>query len=325
MERGLAALLLAAACGAAGAQAISDGPRIPSLPEAAFERIDQALRDRVATADSADAHFVRGLQATMDPGARVAGYAEAWRRQPAEMLFLASFADACMVRAVPAWPDCAAADPVSRWAARDADNAVPRVLLAERARQRGDLPGMREQLGHAADLKRFDAYRARGGPTVWRVLAGVPAVAREPETPFAATALGGLRADVATTEATLLCQNGAPGVAPEVGSSCKRLARAMADHADSYAARLVGLALAWSWAADEAERRRLAAERDRLTASSLECGNARLALIEGLNRDAVSRDAARRAEAGALEDALTLDEPAACARLIARARTAKFL
>ena len=327
MNRRLPALLAAVACGAALAQTavVSDGPRPPSLPEAAFEKIDQALRDRVATADSADAHFVRGLQATMDPGARVAGYAEAWRRRPAELLFLSSFADACMVRAIPAWPECASDDPVSRWAARDADNAVPRVLLAERARQRGDLPGMREQLAYAAGLGRFDSYRPRGGPAVYRVLASVPTVAREPETPFAASALGAMRADVATTEATLLCQNGGPGVGPEVADACRRLARAMAERADTYAGRLVGLALAWSWAGGDDDRRRLAAERDRVTAASLECNNARLAMIEGLNRDAASRDAARRAEAGTLEDAAALDEPATCAKLVARAKAARLL
>ncbi|MEO8487814.1 MAG: hypothetical protein ABI585_15920 [Betaproteobacteria bacterium] len=327
MRSRLFALLVAAACGSALAQTatLPDGPRVPSLPEASFERIDEAMRDRVATSDSADALFVRGLQATMDPGARVASYAEAWRRQPAELLFLASFADACMVRAVPAWPDCAAVDPVSRWAARDADNAVPRVLLAERARQRGDLPGMREQLGYAADLARFVSYRPRGGPAVWRVLSGIPAVAREPEAPFAAAALGSMRADVATTEATQLCQNGAPGVGVEVAEPCKRLARAMADHADTFGARLIGLALAWSWAGDDAERRRLAAERDRVTAASLACGEARLAWIERLNRDAASRDAARRAEAASLDDAATLDEPAACARWVARTKAANLI
>ena len=317
--------LLALACGAALAQTpVPDGPRTPSLPEAAFERIDAALRDRVASADSPDAHFVRGLQATMDPGARIAGYAEAWRQQPSNLLYLSSFADACMVRALPAWPECAATDPVSRWAARDADNAVPRVLLAERARQRGDLPGMREQLAHAAEMRRFDSYRPRGAQAVWRVLAAVPAVAREPETPFAATALGAMRADVATTEAALLCQNGSPGVGPEVAAACRGLARSMAERADTYAARLVGLALAWSWAADDAERRRLVGERDRVTAASLECGSARLAMIEALNRDAASRDASRRTEAGLLEDAGPLDEPAACARLVARAKAAKL-
>jgi len=304
---------------------VPDGPRPPSLPEAAFEKIDQSLRERVANADSAEAHFVRGLQATMDPGARVAGYAEAWRRQPSNLLFLSSFADACMVRAIPAWPECASADPISRWASRDADNAVPRVLLAERARQRGDLPGMREQLAYASELKRFDSYRPRGGPAVYRVLTGVPTVAGEPETPFAASALGAMRADVATTEASFLCQNGSPGVGPEVADACRRLARSMAERADTYAGRLVGLALAWSWAASDDERRRLAGERDRVTATGLECNNAKLAMIEGLNRDAGSRAAARRAEIVALEEAAALDEPAACAKLVARAKAAKLI
>ncbi len=110
------ASLLAAACGASLAQSAPypDGPRIPSLPESAFERIDRALRDRVATAVDADALFVRGLQATMDPGARIADYAGAWRLRPADMLLLSSLADACMLRAVPTWADCAALDPASR-------------------------------------------------------------------------------------------------------------------------------------------------------------------------------------------------------------------
>jgi hypothetical protein len=318
---------IAAACGAAFAQtgSLPDGPRPPSLPEAAFERIDQALRDRVATADTADALFVRGLQATMDPGARVSGYAEAYRRQPSELLFLASLADACMVRTIPAWPECASLDPVSRWASRDADNALPRVLLAERARQRSDLPGMREQLLYAAALPRFDSYRARGGVAVWHVLAGVPGVAGEPESPFAAAAIGAARADVATVEAAAVCRRDGPGVTPEVGEACRRLGRTMADRADTWEARQVGLAILWSWTDDAAARARLAAEREKIEAASLECNNARLALIEALNRDAASRAAARAIETGAIDDALKQDEPAVCAKLVARARQAKFL
>nr|MBP8007025.1 hypothetical protein [Burkholderiales bacterium] len=178
------ASLLAALCGTSIAQSAPypDGPRIPSLPESSFERIDRALRERTATAVDADALFVRGLQATMDPGARIADYAAAWRLRPADMLLLSSLADACMLRAVPTWADCASLDPASRFASRDPDNAVAWVLLAERAKQRGDAPGMREQLAHAAGRLRFDSYRDRGGAVVWRVLAAVPAVAREPET-----------------------------------------------------------------------------------------------------------------------------------------------
>ena len=321
------ASFLAALCGTSIAQSAPypDGPRIPSLPESAFERIDRALRERVATAADADALFVRGLQATMDPGARIADYAAAWRLRPADMLLLSSLADACMLRAVPTWADCASLDPASRFASRDPDNAVAWVLLAERAKQRGDAPGMREQLAHAAGRLRFDSYRERGGAVVWRVLTAVSAVARDPETPFAAAALGSLRADVAANEAATMCQRGAPGVGEEVEGSCRRLARTMAERADTWSARLVGLAIAWSWASDAAEQGRVAAERDRVSASSLECNGAKLALIEGLNRDAGSREAARRIQASAIEDATTLGEPAVCAKLVERARDAKFL
>ena len=324
MHRSSPALVAAFACGIALAQTpVPDGPRPPSLPEAAFEKIDQALRERVATADSAEAHFVRGLQATMDPGTRIAGYAEAWRQKPGELLYLASFADACMVRAIPAWPECATTDPVSRWAARDADNAVPRVLLAERARQRGDLPAMREQLAYAAELKRFDSYRPRGGPAVWRVLSTVPTVAKEPETPFAASALGALRADVATVEFATVCRR--DGALPEIADACRRLARTMADRADTYEARMVGLGMARIWAGGDDERNRLATEHDRALAAALECSNGKLAIIESLNRDAASRARARELEVGALDDSATMGEPAACARIVARAKAAKLL
>jgi hypothetical protein len=326
MRRELPALLAAFACGAAIAQTpVPDGPRPPSLPEAAFEKIDQSLRERVANADSAEAHFVRGLQATMDPGARVAGYAEAWRQQPSNLLFLSSFADACMVRAIPAWPECASADPISRWASRDADNAVPRVLLAERARQRGDLPGMREQLAYAAELKRFDSYRPRGAQAVWRLIAGIPAIAAEPEAPFAATTIGALRSDVATVEFATVCRPDAAGVVPEVGEHCRRLARTMADRADTYEARMVGLAIAYSWSGSDDERKRLAAERDRVVAAALECGNAKLAVIEILNRDAASRSLARDIEAGVVSDSAAMSDPASCARVVARAKAAKLI
>ncbi len=321
------ASLMAAACGAALAQSAPypDGPRIPSLPEAAFERIDRALRDRVATASDADALFVRGLQATMDPGARIADYAAAWRLRPADLLLLSSLADACLLRSVPTWADCAAVDPASRFASRDPDNAVAWVLLAERARQRGDVPTMREQVAHAAGRQRFDAYRDRGGAAVMRVLGAVPGVAREPEAPFAAAALAALRADVAVAEAATMCQRGQPGVGVEMEPACRRLARTMAERADTWSARLAGLWIAWSWASDDAERSRLAAERDRLAASNLECNGAKLALIEGLNRDAGSREAARRIQAAAIEDALTQGETAVCAGLVARAKEARLL
>lgn len=321
------AFLAAMAAGSAFAQpsGLAEGPRPPSLPEAAFERIDQSLRDRAATLDTADAHFVRGLQATMDPGARIAGFGEAYRRKPAEFLFLASLADACMVRAIPAWPECAELDPVSRWASRDADNAMPRVLLAERARQRSDLPGMREQLVYAAELRRFDSYRMRGGAAVWRVLADLPSVANEPESPFAAAAIGAARSEVATVEAAIVCKRDGDGGTPELGDACRRLARTIADRADTWEARQVGLAILWSWTDDPAARERLAGERGKVEAASLECSRARLALIEALNRDAASRAAARAIEAAAIEDAARQDEPAACGKLVARARDAKLL
>jgi hypothetical protein len=134
-----------------------------------------------------------------------------------------------------------------------------------------------------------------------------------------------MRGVLAVSEAMGLCRNGGPGVGPEVAEPCRRLARTMAERADTFAGRQAGLTLAYTWAGDDAERRGLAAERDRVAAASVECNVARLASIEALNRDAASRDASRRAEASALDDAGTLDEAATCVRIVARAKAAKLI
>ena len=277
-----------------------------------------------ATADDADAAFVRGLQATMDPSARAAGFARAFELDPRRMLFLASLADACMTRTLPVVAECAALDPVSRWAARDAENAAPWVLLAARSRARGDLPGMRANLAHAGARPRFDSYRERGGPSVWRVIAASPA-APLAEAPFAATALGASRSDIASAEAAQLCRRDAPGVDNEVAASCRALARTMAGRGDTWAARQAGLGLAAGWVVDDTERRALAAETERVAAEAVACRAARVALLGRLADDTAVRARARDVEVAALDAAATEPEPAVCARRIARARAAALL
>lgn len=291
----------------------------------AVDRVGEALAERAVATGGADAAFVRGLQATMDPAARTDAWARAWTLDPSRMLFLASLAEACATRSTPPLPACASHDPVSRWAARDGDNAAPWVLLAARARGRGDLPSMRANLAHAAERTRFDGYHGHGAAAVARVIGAVPDLARLPEAPFAAAALAAARPEEILDEAMALCRPDAPGVGPEVAPSCRRLAGTMAERADSMAGRQAGFALASGWAGDAAERARLAAGRDRLSASALECHAARSALVTALDGTPPARERARDVETAAAADATTLDEIAVCARRVARTRAAGLL
>ena len=259
---------------------------------------DGAARPRRRESDEARTRIsCAALQATMDParatssrrlGARTSRVRQ---RKPAELLYLASFADACMVRAIPAWPECASADPVSRWASRDADNAVPRVLLAERARQRGDLPGMREQLAFARRPRALRFLRAARRT-------GDLARAGRRRRPWRASRRRRSRrrrsarcAPTSRRPRRRSCAGTARRAWGRIAASCRRLARAMADRADTYAAR-------WSDSASRGAGRPTtpsgggsppSAIAWRRRASS--AAGARLAMIESLNRDAASRDA----------------------------------
>ena len=313
-----AILAVALVCAGSG----SSAQDAPSRTAASVDRVGEGLAARALSAGGADALYVLGLLATMDPAARADAWARAWPLEPQRMLVLASRAEACAPRAAFTSPACAAHDPLSRWAARDGENAAPWVLLAGRARQRGDLPAMRANLAHASERSRFDGYRGRGAAAVARVIDSAPEFAGLPEAPFVATALASSRPDAVVDEANALCRVGAPGVGPEVAPACRRLARTMAEHADTTAARQAGLALASGWAADAAERGRLAAERDRLSASALDCHAAKSALLAKLEGTPADRDRARELEAAAVAELATMDETAVCSRLVAKSRVA---
>jgi len=79
------------------------------------------------------------------------------------------------------------------------------------------------------------------------------------------------------------------------------------------------------WATSEDERKRLAAEHDRVYAAAQACGSAKLAVIESLNRDAASRALARDIESGVVADSATLGDPAVCDRVVTRAKAAKLI
>lgn len=308
---------------ACGVAALWAGIALAQSP--ALDRVAEALHDRALERDTADAHYLRGLQATMDPAARTDAYARAWELDPARVLFLSAFAQSCMARGAPPLASCVSADPVSRWAARDAENAAPWVLLAFRSRERGDLPAMRANLAHAAERPRFDGYRARGADAVARVVASSSELARRPESPYAAASLAASAPDAALAEASALCRRDAPGVLPDAGAACSRLARTMAERADTYAGRQAGLVLEGSWAASDPDRSRVAAARERLSASALACHAARATLVARLEGSASERERSREIGAAAVADASTMDEVAVCERLVARAKAANLL
>ncbi len=281
---------------------------------AAEERIDTAVRDRVIAADDAGSLWIAGQFETLDVAARVHDFAGAAERAPSERLFLTSLATACLERTQPTLPGCASGDPIAKFAARDTDNALPWLFLAERSRRRNDSTALGANLDRAALQPRFDDYRGRAGP-VYLAVARAAGGSADPTAALLATLrfVAALPSPAAVALDTL-CPLGATA-APN-GATCARVGALMAARATQFDARAAGAALAERFDPTPAGREQgVSAQRDARLASA-RCAEMR----DAYARDLVGGDAARRARAtSALEawlvDAATRGEVAACERL----------
>lgn len=154
---------------------ISEPPPPPaSRWQADRDALDQMLRARVAAASAPRDLWIEGVIDDADPWAQVRVLAEARTRVPAERLFLASLAQACLQPLQPLPAECDATDRLADWAIRDADNGLPTLLLADRSRQRNNVPAVIAFLEDAATRPRFDDYSNRGALLLWEAVRDVP-------------------------------------------------------------------------------------------------------------------------------------------------------
>jgi len=320
-------LLALIATGIAPAQTrlTDDTPARPSPIAPVLERIDEALRQRLTAADDAASRWMAGEFETLDVAARARDFAAAAARAPSETLYLASLARACVARTVPTLPECASRDAVASFATRDPDNAVPWILLAERARQRrlpaADVAG---NLERAAKSPRFDDYTQRSAPLYAAAIRALPgggdrAVDAVAAARYVDRAAGGLAPALAA-----LCgpKRELPG--ETVGRACVRIAALMIERAPNAADQAMGASLAGANAASDSARaladstgRAIAARRQRCTETFDHL--ARIAAGPAGAADAKARDAA----AAWPDDRARLGELAACERLAAGLATTK--
>ena len=255
---GCGVLLAISSAAFAQARAGDESTSVPSPLAPLYAQFDEALVPRLIGADDAASHWILGRSSTLEPDVQAREYAAAVARDPKEQLYLASLAVACL--RAPGLPECADRDPVGYWVSRDADNAVPWMIQAERARRRNNMPSFIDNLERASRSGRYDSYEQRSAVAMWSKLAGMAASDQR-----AAAALYAL--NVATLSGPVMqvledvCAPPSRALDPRIGASCMRLAGLMADRATLLNDRRAGTQIALVTAANES--RVAASERAR--------------------------------------------------------------
>ena len=305
----------------AQARAGDDGAVAASPLTPLYAQFDDALPPTLIGADDAASRWLSGRLSTLEPAVQIRDYAAAVAREPKEMLYVASLADACMGAGSAPPAECTDRDPVGYWASRDSDNAVPWLLQAERARRRNNVPSSIDNLDRAAKAGRYATYEARAGAAV---LKKVALLAPPPDR--GAAALYALdrpsTSGAALTAIENLCSSGSRGVDPRVGAACAQLGGMMAERAPLFADRRAGTQLALNVASTDGARTRAGEQARAIVAQQERCRES----VNALRRSALGTPAQRERAAvlgGEFLAARARDgEPAACDAL-ARAVAAR--
>ncbi len=205
--------------------------------------LDQALRARALVSSAPRDLWIAAQLDAVDPWQRVTALAEARARAPDEKLFVASLAMACLAPLQPLPPECDATDRLADWATRDADNGVPSLLLADRARRRNNTASMAAFLEEAAMRPRFDDYENRGALIVWETVRSLPGTVDPAARAEAAAAFGAGHASQVPAMLQALCRDAAR-VADNIRTACANAGNAAAQRGSSWSLRIAGAKLA---------------------------------------------------------------------------------
>jgi len=245
-------MLVAFACASplpVSAQArAGDDPVRPSPLTPLFVQFEEALAPRLIGADDAASRWISGRLSTLEPAAQARDYAAAAAREPKELLYIASLADACL--RTPGVAECADRDALGYWASRDGDNAVPWLLQAERARRRNNVPSLVENLERASRASRYDSYDHRAGAVLWSKLApATPAAERGAIALYAVNTSTGAGAPLQALEG--VCSPQSRALDARIAAACSRLAALMADRGSLLNDRRAGTQIALAAASDD--------------------------------------------------------------------------
>jgi hypothetical protein len=255
---------------AKGAEARGDEAR-PTRWQDALNALDSDLRLRLLIAEAPPAAWLAGELDTTDIAAQVRHYAAARTAAPQERLYQASLATACLVRVRPQLAPCEAIDRLADWARRDTDNGVPAVLLANRARQRGELDSSASYVEEAAGAPRFDDYWSLGALYWWDYLRTL-SVDIDPAARAKAAANYASARDLAWAPSLhALCVERR---SDRMKIACAKLGDAMMKRAATFALRRAGASIAEANAPDQAARAAAHAGHARIIAATARCTQA---------------------------------------------------
>jgi hypothetical protein len=302
---------------AAGTEALAGEPA-PSRWQADLNQLDADLRLRLLTAEKPPAAWLAGELDTTDIASQVRHYAAARTSAPQEPLYQASLATACLVHVRPHLAPCDAVDRLADWARRDHDNGVPTILLADRARQRGELDSAASFVEEATEAPRFDDYWSLGALHWWNYLQPLP-VDIDPAAKAKAAANYASARDLAWAPSLHALCIEARGRSERMTAACAKLGGAMMKRASTFALRRAGARVAEANALDATARNAARAAHARIIAATARCAQAQPDFATELESQTPSVRARGIEQFGAWASAQARDgEVGACERLAAK-------
>ena len=281
----LGALLLSAHVAAqqAAPAATATAPP-PSRWQEQVDRLDEAYRGRMLTANDPRANWIAGQLDRGDIEAQVRHFAAARVAAPDNRLYLASLATACLEPVQPRLPECESVDRLADWATRDTANGWPALLLAERARRHKNPEAMLAFLQQAAGQPQFVEYWEAGSLEFWEAVRAIPLEAEEAAKLELAVMYAMTRSLTWPEAARATCMGNGQR-ANEVRSACAQLGAAMRERGSTWMSRLIGarmvVANAGSADALAAAETRVGSVRAQIAACSRSTGS----ILDGLEAD----------------------------------------
>lgn len=298
----------------AGAEARA-GEQPPSRWQGEVAELDADLRLRLLSANEPRTDWLAGELEGADIVSQVRHYTAARTAAPDERLYQASLATACLTRVRPPLAECEAVDRLADWARRDVDNGVPSLLLADRARQRGEADSAAAHVEHAAGAARFDDYWSQGALHWWDYLRVLP-VKTDPAAKAEAAANYAAARELwwASSLRALCAESGARS--ERMKAACAGVGEAMMARGTTFALQRAGARVAETNALDERARKTAQARHARILEATARCAQLRPDFANDLE-SAVTATRARGVEQfGAWASAQARDgEVGACARL----------
>jgi hypothetical protein len=249
---------------------VRGGDASASRWQADIDRLDADLRLRLLTANEPRTEWLAGELETADIESQVRHYAAARTAAPGERLYLASLAVACLQPVRPSLAPCDAVDRLADWARRDGDNGVPMLLLAGRARQRGEADLAASFVEQAAHAPRFDDYWSQSAARWWAYLRGLDAGIDAAARAKAAASYGSMRELAWAVPLRALCAESNQRV-DRMRNACASVGQAMLGRGGTFALQRAGARVAEINAADASARSAAQGRQARILAMTARC------------------------------------------------------